>query len=42
METYDDLMSRLELYQAIEIGMKQIENEEIYTEEEMVQKIRNL
>jgi predicted transcriptional regulator len=42
METYDELMSRLELYQAIEIGMKQIENGEIYTEEEMMEKLRNL
>jgi PHD/YefM family antitoxin component YafN of YafNO toxin-antitoxin module len=42
MEIYDELMSRLELYQAIEIGMNQIENGEIYTEEEMIEKIRNL
>jgi PHD/YefM family antitoxin component YafN of YafNO toxin-antitoxin module len=42
METYDELISRLELYQAIEIGMKQIENGEIYTEEEMMEKLRNL
>jgi len=42
MERYDELMSRLELYQAIEIGMKQIENGEIYTEEEMMEKLRNL
>ena len=42
METYDEIMSRLELYQAIEIGMNQIENGEIYTEEEMIEKIRNL
>ena len=42
MEKYDELMSRIELYQAIEIGMKQIENGEIYTEEEMLEKIRNL
>ena len=42
METYDELMSRLELYNAVEIGMKQIENGEIYTEEEMMEKIRNL
>ena len=42
METYDEIMSRLELYKAIEIGMNQIENGEIYTEEEMIEKIRNL
>ena len=42
METYDEIMSRLELYQAIEIGMNQIENGEIYTEEEMIEKIKNL
>jgi len=42
MEKYDELMSRIELYQAIGIGMKQIENGEIYTEEEMIEKIKNL
>ena len=42
MDTYDEIMSRLELYQAIEIGMNQIENGEIYTEEEMLEKIKSL
>ena len=42
IETYDELMSRLELYQSIEEGMNQVENGEIYTEEEMVEKIKKL
>ena len=42
MQTYDELMSRFELYQAVEIGMRQIENGEVYTEGEMMEKIKNL
>ena len=42
METYDQLIGRIELYQAIEIGLNQIENGEITTEEEMIKKIKNL
>ena len=42
IETYEELMGRLELYQAIEVGIKQIENGETITEEEMLEHIRNL
>ena len=42
METYDQLMGRLELYQAIETGLNQIENGEIIKEEEMLERIKNL
>jgi PHD/YefM family antitoxin component YafN of YafNO toxin-antitoxin module len=42
IETYEELMGRLELYQAIEVGLKQIENGETITEEEMLEHIRNL
>jgi len=42
IETYEELMGRLELYEAIEVGIKQIENGETITEEEMLEHIRNL
>jgi PHD/YefM family antitoxin component YafN of YafNO toxin-antitoxin module len=42
IETYEELMGRLELYQAIEVGMNQIENGETINEEEMLEHIRNL
>jgi PHD/YefM family antitoxin component YafN of YafNO toxin-antitoxin module len=42
IETYEELMGRLELYQAIETGLNQIENGETITEEEMLEHIRNL
>jgi PHD/YefM family antitoxin component YafN of YafNO toxin-antitoxin module len=42
IETYEELMGRLELYQALEVGLKQIENGETITEEEMLEHIRNL
>jgi PHD/YefM family antitoxin component YafN of YafNO toxin-antitoxin module len=42
IETYEELMGRLELYQAIEVGMNQIENGETIAEEEMLEHIRNL
>jgi len=35
-------MGRLELYQAIEVGLNQIENGETIPEEEMLEHIRNL
>ena len=40
--TYEELIGRLELYQAIEVGLNQIENGEIITEEEMIEHIKNL
>jgi len=39
---YEELIGRLELYQAIQIGLNQIENGEIITEEEMKEYINNL
>ena len=42
IETYEELMGRLELYQAIEVGLNQIENGETIAEEEMLEHIRNL
>jgi PHD/YefM family antitoxin component YafN of YafNO toxin-antitoxin module len=42
IETYEELISRLELYQAIEVGINQIENGETITEEEMLEHIKNL
>jgi PHD/YefM family antitoxin component YafN of YafNO toxin-antitoxin module len=42
IETYEELMGRLELYQAIEVGLNQIENGETIPEKEMLEHIRNL
>jgi len=42
IETYEELMGRLELYQAIEVGLNQIKNGETITEEEMMEHIKNL
>ena len=42
IETYEELMGRLELYQAIEVGLNQIKNGETISEEEMMEHIRNL
>jgi len=42
IETYEELIGRLELYQAIETGLNQIENGETITEEEMLEHIKNL
>ncbi|MCL2176127.1 MAG: type II toxin-antitoxin system Phd/YefM family antitoxin [Treponema sp.] len=42
METYDQLLGRLELYQAIEVSLNQLENGEVTTEEEMIEKIKKL
>jgi PHD/YefM family antitoxin component YafN of YafNO toxin-antitoxin module len=42
IETYEELMGKLELYQAIEAGLNQIENGETITEEEMIEHIKNL
>jgi len=38
----EELMDRLELYQAIEVGLNQIENGETITEEEMLEHIKSL
>jgi PHD/YefM family antitoxin component YafN of YafNO toxin-antitoxin module len=42
IETYEELMGRLEVYQAIEVGLNQIENGETIPEEEMLEHIKNL
>jgi len=42
IETYEELMGRLELYETIEVGIKQIENGETITEEEMLENLKNL
>jgi PHD/YefM family antitoxin component YafN of YafNO toxin-antitoxin module len=42
IETYEELVGRLELYQAVEVGLNQIENGETITEEEMLEHIKNL
>ena len=42
IETYEELMGRLELYQAIEVGLNQIENGETIAEDEMLEHIRTL
>ena len=39
---YEELMARLNLYQAIQVGLNDIENGEIVTEEEMTEFIKNL
>ena len=40
IEAYNELMGRLELYQKINIGINQIKNGEIITEEKMMKKIK--
>jgi predicted transcriptional regulator len=40
IETYEELMGRLELYQKIQIGLNQIKNGKIVTEEKMIKKIK--
>jgi PHD/YefM family antitoxin component YafN of YafNO toxin-antitoxin module len=42
IETYEELIGRLELYQAIEVGLNQIENGEKISEEEMLEHVKNL
>jgi PHD/YefM family antitoxin component YafN of YafNO toxin-antitoxin module len=42
IETYEELMGRLELYQAHEVGLKQIEDGETIAEDEMLEHIRSL
>jgi len=39
---YEELMGRLNLYQAIQVGLNDIENGDIVTENEMVEFINNL
>ena len=39
IETYEELMGRLELYQAIQAGLDQIEKGETITEEQMMKNL---
>jgi hypothetical protein len=39
IETYEELMGRLELYHAIQIGLDQIKNGETITEEQMMENL---
>jgi PHD/YefM family antitoxin component YafN of YafNO toxin-antitoxin module len=42
IETYEELMGRLELYQKIQIGLTQIMKEETISEDKMMKKIKKL
>ncbi|MCL2191141.1 MAG: type II toxin-antitoxin system Phd/YefM family antitoxin [Treponema sp.] len=42
METYEELIGKLELYQSIQTGLNQIRNGVTVPEKEMMEKIRNL
>jgi predicted transcriptional regulator len=39
IETYEELMGKCELYQAIQVGLDEIKNGEIITEEEMMKNL---
>ncbi|GHU76705.1 prevent-host-death protein [Spirochaetia bacterium] len=39
VETYDEFMGKIELYQLLEAGLNQIKNGEVITEEEMMKKL---
>ncbi|MDR2588818.1 MAG: type II toxin-antitoxin system prevent-host-death family antitoxin [Spirochaetales bacterium] len=39
LETYEELMGRLELYQALQVGLEQIKQGEIITEENMMKSL---
>jgi PHD/YefM family antitoxin component YafN of YafNO toxin-antitoxin module len=41
IETYEELMGKLELYQLIQVGLDQIKNGELITEEEMMKNLNN-
>ena len=40
IETYEEMVARLELYKIIQMGMNQIRNGEIVSEEKMMKKIK--
>jgi len=42
IDAYEELIGRLELYQSILIGLKDIENGDVITEKEMMENIKNL
>lgn len=39
IETYEEIMGKIELYQLLEVGLNQIKNGEIITEEEMMKEL---
>jgi PHD/YefM family antitoxin component YafN of YafNO toxin-antitoxin module len=41
IETYEELIGRIELYSALQVGLNQIINGEIIEEEEMMEKLNN-
>jgi PHD/YefM family antitoxin component YafN of YafNO toxin-antitoxin module len=40
IETYEEFMGKMELYQLIEAGLEQVKNGEIISQEEMMKKLR--
>ena len=41
MEIYEELVGKLELYNALQMGLDQINNGEVIEEEEMMEKLNN-
>ena len=41
IESYEELVGRIELYHALQMGLNQINNGEIIEEEEMMKKLNN-
>ena len=41
IEAYEELVGRIELYHALQMGLDQINNGEIIEEEEMMEKLNN-
>ena len=41
MESYEELIGRIELYHSLQMGLEQINNGEIIEEEEMFKKLNN-
>ena len=41
MESYEELIGRIELYQSLQMGLDQINNGEIIEEEEMFKRLNN-
>ena len=39
IETYEEFMGKMELYQLLEVGFNQIKNGDIITEEEMMKEL---
>ena len=41
IEAYEELVGRIELYQALQMGLEQINNNEIIEEKEMIETLNN-